>query len=120
MLLFGVWGVFWFPLIIQRHAANATLWDESTGLYRQVDASSDKKGFSSAISPTSFYGMIGGVPSVTQAERMVKNYLTNSSEFCVDAGPEFTEEGAETCPFSIPSISRSDPNYWDNSYWRKW
>ena len=53
-----------------------------------------------------------------QAERMVKEHLTNSSEFCVDAGDEFTAVGAQRCPFSLPSISRSDPNFWDNSYWR--
>ena len=99
-------------------AANATLWDAGSGVYRQVDASADRKGFSPSISPTSFYGMIGGVPSMLQAEQMVRRHLTNSSEFCVDAGPAFTPKGATVCPYALPSISRSDPNFWDNSYWR--
>ena len=99
-------------------AANSTLWDNITGLYRQLDASPDSRGFSSAISPTSFYGMIASVPSIEQAERMVKNHLTNSSEFCVSPGAEFATPGDETCQFALPSISRSDPNFYDNNYWR--
>lgn len=64
--------------------------------------------------------MMSGIPSVEQAERMVANHLTNVSEFCVDPGAEFetktSVQGA--CPYAVPSISRSDPNFWDNTYWR--
>ena len=42
---------------------------------------------SPAISPTSFYPLIGGVASAERAERMVKEHLTNASEFCVRAAP---------------------------------
>ena len=97
---------------------NGSLWDETTGIYRQRDASPAKLGFSPVLSPTSFYPMLGGIPSEAQAERMIANHLTNASEFCVDPGaPEF-ESSAERCPYAIPSISRSDPNFWDNTYWR--
>eukprot|EP00040_Diaphanoeca_grandis_P024748 m.136415 g.136415 ORF g.136415 m.136415 type:complete len:891 (+) comp29849_c1_seq1:147-2819(+) len=98
---------------------NKVLWDNATGIYRQVDASPMKQGFSSAISPTSFYPMLGGVASADQVERLVRDHLTNASEFCVDPGEAF---GEATCPFALPSISRSDPNFYDNSYWagRTW
>ena len=53
---------------------------------------------------------------------MVSAYLTNASEFCVRSVPKTeivnAEVDAESCPFSIPTISRSDPNFFDNSYWR--
>ena len=60
--------------------------------------------------------MLGGIPSVRQAERMVRNHLTNASEFCVDPGSAEFESSAERCPYAIPSISRADPNFWDNTY----
>jgi hypothetical protein len=126
---------------------NGLLWDEATGIYRQVDASPAGRGFSPAISPTSFYPMIAGMAGVDQAERMVKGYLTNASEFCVRPNPlppaSFSSEGVEhavdsmpagasgprasgdivvdeagSCPYAVPSISRSDPNFPDNNYWR--
>ena len=128
---------------------NGVLWDEATGIYRQVDASNLSRGFSPAISPTSFYPLIAGVASTARAQRMVNGYLTNASEFCVRAKPKgmlaaadearsgdasragdatgssdaaVSEPGAsqedEGCPYAPPSISKSDPNYYDNSYWR--
>ena len=64
--------------------------------------------------------MMSGIPSTEQAERMVADHLTNASEFCVDPGEDFASETSVqgACPFAIPSISRSDPNFWDNTYWR--
>lgn len=63
--------------------------------------------------------MISGIPSAQQAERMVENHLCNASEFCVNPGPAFaTADSEPSCPYAIPSISRSDPNFWDNTYWR--
>ena len=64
--------------------------------------------------------MMAGIPSTEQAERMVADHLTNASEFCVDPGEDFASETSVqgACPFAIPSISRSDPNFWDNTYWR--
>eukprot|EP01050_Picozoa_sp_SAG11_P022001 SAG11_NODE_4043_length_2089_cov_3.667337_2_plen_124_part_00 len=52
---------------------NGSLWDEATGIYRQRDASANaSRGLSAVLSPTSFYPMMGGIPSVAQAERMVQ------------------------------------------------
>jgi neutral trehalase len=90
-------------------AINRVLWDEGSGIYRQVDASPKQRGFSYAISPTSFYPMLGGVPTAAQATRLVADHLTNASEFCVSS---------TACNGYMPSISRADPNFWDNSYWR--
>merc|ERR1740117_271255 len=39
---------------------------------------------------------------------MLDGYLTNSSEFCI----------SDQCEFAIPSISRSDAHFFDNTYWR--
>jgi hypothetical protein len=110
------------PMLKEQSAAmsariNGSLWDEETGIYRQRDASNQSRGFSPVLSPTSFYPMMAGIPSTAQAERMVANHLTNSSEFCVDPGAEFeTETSVQgACPFAIPSISRDNPNFWDNT-----
>lgn len=77
---------------------NTSLWDDETGIYRQRDATANKsRGLSPVLSPTSFYPMLAGIPSVSQAERMVANHLTNASEFCVDPGSAVYESSAERC-----------------------
>eukprot|EP00755_Sulcionema_specki_P000981 Sspe_Gene.25808::Locus_10470_Transcript_1_1_Confidence_1.000_Length_2535::g.25808::m.25808 len=58
--------------------------------------------------PTSFYPMLTGVVSDDKVVRMVARYLTNSSEFCVN--PE--------CRYGMPSVTRSQPSFTDNNYWR--
>ena len=85
-----------------------------------VAVHSHAQGFSPAISPTSFYAMIGGVATVEKAERMVAEHMTNVSEFCVDPGPEFAtnETIANACKYALPTISKTDPNFFDNDYWR--
>ena len=57
--------------------------------------------------------MLAGIPTAKQVLRMVTDHLTNASEFCVDP-----IGGPERCPYALPSISRADPNYYDNDYWR--
>lgn len=105
------------PQLKQRGSAMATLvnsvmWDETTGVYRQVDASPAQRGFSPRLSPTSFYPMLSGAASEAQVTRLVKEHLTNEKEFCVDPDPS---KGTPACPFALPSISRDDPNFWDNT-----
>lgn len=100
-------------------AINDILWDNATGIYRQVDASSGRgRGFSPAISPTSFYPMIGGVASSAQAHRLMSEHLTNASEFGVDGGGTSSYNAPPASGYFMPSISRSDSNYFDNNYWR--
>jgi neutral trehalase len=79
-----------------------SLWDEESGIYRDKHTDSGK--FSNHLAPTNFYPLIGGVPTQDQAERMVKEHLLNPEEFYGE--------------WMIPSISRNDSAYKDNSYWR--
>ena len=83
------------------------LWDDRQGLYVNVRAKDGE--FSRRLSPTSFFPLIAGLPSVAQAEVMVLQHLQNPDEFCV---------GLDCQGQPLPSIARSDLNYTDQSYWR--
>jgi len=78
------------------------LWDDESGIFR--DKYTDRNEFSKHLAPTNFYPLIAGVATQEQADRMIKNYFFNPKEFYGD--------------FMIPSISRSDPAFSDNHYWR--
>lgn len=78
------------------------LWDEEKGIYR--DKNLKTGAFTNHIAPTHFYPLLAGVPSPTQAQRMVAEHLLNPDEFYGE--------------WMIPSIARNDPAYPDNSYWR--
>jgi glycogen debranching enzyme len=84
-----------------RERINAQLWDEDSGIYcnRHWDGR-----LSQRWSPTSFFPLIAGVAPRERAERMVHEHLLNEREFWGE--------------FVIPSISRSDPAFPDNDYWR--
>ncbi|MBT2659027.1 hypothetical protein J7E81_28045 [Bacillus sp. ISL-18] len=79
------------------------LWGEKEGIYfnRLVG---DQQEFSKRLSPTNFYPLLGKVPTQEQAERMINEHFFNPEEF-------FGE-------WIIPSISRNDPSYPDQDYWR--
>jgi hypothetical protein len=78
------------------------LWSEEHGLFlnRRVDTGADEL----RLSPTHFYPLLAGVPSAAQARRMIHEHLLNPSEFWGE--------------FVLPSISRSDPAFPDQFYWR--
>jgi len=78
------------------------LWDEEAGIYRDLNLVTDE--FTDKLAPTHFYPLIAEVPDQNKAESMVNNYLLNPDYFYGE--------------FMIPSISRNDPAYKDNSYWR--
>lgn len=78
------------------------LWDEESGIYRDKNLRTGK--FSAHLAPTNFYPLLGGVPSTDQVKRMVNEHLLNENEFMGE--------------WMIPSISRNDLGYQDNSYWR--
>ncbi len=84
-----------------REAMQQQLWDEKTGIFlnRHWDGR-----FHYRLSPTNFYPLISGVATPDQAERMVKEHLLNENEFWGR--------------YVIPSISRNDPAFHDNDYWR--
>lgn len=78
------------------------LWDEKTGIFRDKYTDSDQ--FSTHLAPTNFYPLLAGVATQKQAERMIKNFFLNPDEFYGQ--------------YMIPSISRSDKAFADNTYWR--
>jgi glycogen debranching enzyme len=80
---------------------NDVLWDEEHGLYanRHWDGR-----FSNRWSPTSFFPLIAGIADAEKAERLVREHLLNEAEFWGQ--------------YVIPAISRSDPAFGDNDYWR--
>ncbi len=79
-----------------------TLWDEESGfcLNRRTDTGE----FSQRVSPTNFYSLLAGSLSQPQAKRMIKEHFYNPDEFWGD--------------WIMPSISRNDPAYPDQTYWR--
>lgn len=84
-------------------ARMATLWDEQHGLFlnRRTDTGERIR----RISPTSFYPLLTRqAVSPEQARRMVQEHLCNPAEFWGE--------------WVIPSISRDDPAYPDQHYWR--
>ncbi len=80
----------------------ARLWDDEKGFYYNMRM--NKKELSGRISPTNFYPLLAKAPTAAQADRMMKEHFYNPSEFWGE--------------WIIPSISRDDPDYPDNEYWR--
>lgn len=77
------------------------LWDEDRGVFanRMLDG-----GFVPSIAPTSFYPLAAGIATADRVERMVEGYLENPAKF-----------GGE---YGLPSVTRDDPAYAENVYWR--
>lgn len=78
------------------------LWDAQMGLY--LNRRTDTGELSKAISPTAFYPMLAGLVDHAQAQAMVERYLDNDAEF----GGQYV----------IPSISRSNPAFARQRYWK--
>jgi hypothetical protein len=96
---------YWLNVIVP--TIESELWNSNTNIY--LNRAIDTGEFNIHISPTSFFPFLIGLPSVTQAEKMVVQYLTNSSHFCVSS---------DCHGQPVPSISRSDSAYRDQNYWR--
>ena len=79
-----------------------TLWDEKTGIFLNRRLDTDAKSY--RLSPTNFYPMLAKACTQKQAERMMKEHYFNSNEFYGQ--------------YVMPSISRNDSGFKDNSYWR--
>jgi putative isomerase len=88
---------------VNRHKAAIAehFWDDRRGIFanRLMDGT-----FVSPIAPTSFYPMAAGVSSPVQDARMIEGHLTHPLKF----------GGA----LVLPSVTRDDPAYGDNVYWR--
>jgi hypothetical protein len=80
---------------------NEALWSEEHGIYlnRLWDGS-----FSGRLAPTLFYPLIGRAAEPDRARRVVREHLLSREEFWGE--------------HVIPSISRSDPAFPDQDYWR--
>lgn len=80
---------------------NEMLWSEDRELYlnRYWDGE-----FSTRLGATLFYPLIGRVAPADRAHRIVKGHLLNEKEFWGE--------------HVVPSISRDDPAYPDQEYWR--
>jgi putative isomerase len=77
------------------------LWDETRQVFanRLLDGS-----FVTPLAPTSFYPLVAGIGSPEQQAALVDRYLNPEDKF---GGP-----------FGLPSVTRDDPAYGDNVYWR--
>ena len=76
------------------------LWDEQRGIFANRLWSG---AFVKSLGPTSFYPLVAGVPTPAQTDRLVA-HLADPTTF----------GGA----FVIPGVTRDDPAFPDNSYWR--
>jgi putative isomerase len=78
------------------------LWDESTGLF--LNKRTDTGEYSPRLSPTSFYALFSNHVTADQVSRMLDGHFYNPDEFYGE--------------WMLPSISRNDPAYPDQDYWR--
>lgn len=79
-----------------------TLWSEEDGIF--LNRRTDTGEFVKKFSPTLFYALMAGAATPEQAERMVNEYFYNPDHFWGD--------------YIMPSISRSDPAFPEQQYWR--
>lgn len=78
------------------------LWNKERGIYLNLRTDTSK--YSSRLSPTHFYPLLGRVPNDAQAKRMIEEHFYNPDEFWGE--------------WIMPSIARDDPAYQDQDYWR--
>ncbi len=83
-------------------AAMSGLWNPETGIFENRDVTTGT--FSHRISPTNLYSLFSSRVTPEQKRSVSENYLLNPDEL-----------GGE---FMLPSISRSDPAFPDQDYWR--
>ncbi len=79
-----------------------SLWNDETGIFmnRRIDTG----GFSDRISPTNFYPLITDYVTPVQVQRIMEEHFYNPDEFWGE--------------WIMPSISRNDPAYREQDYWR--
>ena len=78
----------------------AEFWDQSRAIFANKLWSG---AFARSVTPTSFWPLLCGAASPEQAKRLLQ-HLSDPKSFGGDCG--------------LPSVSRSDPAYHDNVYWR--
>jgi neutral trehalase len=80
----------------------SSLWSDSAGIF--LNKRLDNQQFNPRVSPTNFYPLLTDVPAGNQVEKMLEHYYYNPEKFYGE--------------YMLPSISRDDPAYPDQSYWR--
>jgi hypothetical protein len=83
---------------------NEVLWDPGSGMYLNRLWAEDGGQFSYRKSPVMFYMLAAQVASPEQAQRLVYEHLLNPNEFWGE--------------YVLPTISRDDPAYPEQYYWR--
>jgi hypothetical protein len=78
------------------------MWDEDFGLY--LNKRTDTGEMSKRIGPTNFFALFSDTVSPEHAERMIQEHFFNPDEFYGE--------------WMIPAVSRNDPAYPDQNYWR--
>ncbi len=78
------------------------LWHEETGVF--LNRRTDTGSFSPRIAPTNLYALLSGVCEEEQVERMLEDVLFHPEKLGGD--------------WLLPSISRDDPAFADQDYWR--
>lgn len=97
-----------------RELIRAHLWDQQQGIYANRFPNGT---FSDRITPTSFYAMLADAASDEQAQRMVREWLLNSSRFCIARHGDF-RGNSDDCYWGLPSVQASDPAFPPLGYWR--
>eukprot|EP01047_Picozoa_sp_COSAG01_P050212 COSAG01_NODE_5051_length_4524_cov_3.854463_2_plen_180_part_01 len=86
--------------LMQQH-----LWHEKLGIYS--NKFSGNSSFYPRISPTSFFPMFARSPTDDQAKRMIKEWLTSPTRFCVSPTGDMKGNN-QMCWWGLPSISADD------------
>ena len=83
-----------------KHRIQEVFWDETRGIFANKRWSGE---FAFSVTPTSFWPLLCGAASSEQAEHLLRH---------------LDDPGSFGGPWGPPSVSRSDPAYKDNVYWR--
>ena len=78
-----------------------TLWNEKEGIFENLDLATGK--FCPRLSPFNFFSLFSSI-SESQKASIIKNHLLSESEFWGE--------------YPLPSISKNDPSFYEQHYWR--
>jgi glycogen debranching enzyme len=79
-----------------------TLWNEADGIFENLDLATGN--FCGRISPFNFFSLFSPAVSEKQKKAMVSRHLLNEAEFWGE--------------YVLPSISKNDPAFTEQHYWR--
>jgi hypothetical protein len=85
----------------------AELWCEAAGAYLNKDYVTGQ--WVATTGPPNAYPLLTGAPSAERVASLLERYYFNASEWCGDP---------RDCAFGLPSISRANPAFRDQNYWR--